>query len=537
MANEQLLTQQEELRRQAEELIEANAIQHELKEQAERTAREMEWLGRMPRENPNPVFRISLDCQILYRNDAAEELCRLWNCDEGIPPAMRELIHAAQGGADAVTHEFTLGDHTYLLDIAPFKADGYVNLYALDITERKQAEEALRESEERFRTMADGLPLMIWVTDAHGDMLFVNRTYRDFFGVTFDQVRGPAWQPLVHPEDAPSYIGKFLACTREHGPFLAEARVRRADGQWRWVESHGVPLLSPAGDFLGFVGGSPDITERKQAEESLRELNATLETRVSRRTAELEHRARQLQKLALELSQAEEQERRRLAEILHDDLQQQLAAVKFHLGILSSRTRDDPGVQKSVAQLDKMLRDAIETSRSLSHELSPAVMYHGDLGEILEWLANQIRTKHGLLVQVDARGQIDVESDALKTFLLQSGPGDAVQRGQACQGEPGEGPAAAAGPVHLPVRVRPGTRLRSAGSQADGRIRADEHPRADRAARRPHEDPQRQRRGQPVHRHRPGRGDDGEQRTEDRGQMRAVLRPPVLRPRITFFAS
>jgi CheY-like chemotaxis protein/two-component sensor histidine kinase len=122
----------------------------------------------------------------------------------------------------------------------------------------------------------------------------------------------------------------------------------------------------------------------------------------------------------MELSQAEEQERRRLAEILHDDLQQQLAAVKFHLGILGSRTKDDFGVQKSVGQLDKMLKDAIETSRSLSHELSPAVMYHGDMGEVLEWLANQIRAKHGLLVEVDARGQVDVESEALKTFLYKA---------------------------------------------------------------------------------------------------------------------
>ena len=67
-----------------------------------------------------------------------------------------------------------------------------------------------------------------------------------------------------------------------------------------------------------------------------------------------------------------------------------------------------------------MLRDAIETSRSLSHELSPAVMYHGDLGEILEWLANQIHAKHGLIVHVDAYGEINTESDALKAFLFKA---------------------------------------------------------------------------------------------------------------------
>ena len=95
----------------------------------------------------------------------------------------------------------------------------------------------------------------------------------------------------------------------------------------------------------GFAKITRDITERKQAEKPLRELNATLESKVAQRTAELEHRARQLQKLTLELSQAEDRERKRLAEILHDDLQQQLAAAKFHLGLLSSRTEDDPSLQ------------------------------------------------------------------------------------------------------------------------------------------------------------------------------------------------
>jgi PAS domain S-box-containing protein len=292
--------------------------------------------------------------------------------------------------------------------------------YIFDDTDRKRAEEALRESEERFRTMADGSPLIIWVTDRDGRMQFVNRAYREFFGATLEQVQSGGWQPLVHPEDVSTYTEPFMQCLRAHMPFHAQGRVRRHDGQWRWIESYGEPRFSASGEFLGIAGSSPDVTEQRQTEDSLRELTQTLETRVAQRTRELESRARQLQKLALELSQAEEQERRRLAEILHDDLQQQLAAVKFHLGILSGRTKDDFGVQRSVGQLDEMLRNAIETSRSLSHELSPAVMYHGDLGEVLEWLANQIRAKHGLLVEVDARGQVDVESEALKTFLYKA---------------------------------------------------------------------------------------------------------------------
>jgi PAS domain S-box-containing protein len=136
---------------------------------------------------------------------------------------------------------------------------------------------------------------------------------------------------------------------------------------------------------------------------------------------ELEQRARQLQKLTLELSQAEDRERRRMAEVLHDGLQQQLAAAKFHLGLLSSRTRSDAALQEIAGQLDRMLRDAIEQSRSLSHDLSPAVLYQSDLGESFEWLARQVQTKHGLTVHTEIHGRVDSQSESIKAFLFRTG--------------------------------------------------------------------------------------------------------------------
>jgi len=139
-----------------------------------------------------------------------------------------------------------------------------------DITDRKRAEEALRESEQRFRIMADRLPMMIWVHDAQGKLLFVNQTYLEFFGVTPQQVAGPNWQSLVHSDDAAAYAVEFSACVRDRRHFHAEVRARRFDGEWRWIESHGQPRFSASGEFLGMVGTSPDITERKQAEDRLK---------------------------------------------------------------------------------------------------------------------------------------------------------------------------------------------------------------------------------------------------------------------------
>ena len=145
----------------------------------------------------------------------------------------------------------------------------YFVVHVEDITERKRTEEALRESEERFRIMADSCPAMMWVTNAEGGIQFLNREYREFFGTACEQVDGGRWQMLVHPDEAAEYVGFFDRSVREHTPFKAEARFRRADGEWRWIGSYAEPRLSPGGEYLGHVGLGLDITERKQAEQAL----------------------------------------------------------------------------------------------------------------------------------------------------------------------------------------------------------------------------------------------------------------------------
>ena len=140
---------------------------------------------------------------------------------------------------------------------------------AKDITEQRLWEESLRESEERFRIMADSCPTIIWVTDAEGRTQLANRICREFFGVKFEQADRDQSRLLIHPDDHSEYIGRFLLAVRERAPFRAEARVRRSDGEWRWIASYAEPRLSPTGEFLGHVGISPDITDRKQSEKAL----------------------------------------------------------------------------------------------------------------------------------------------------------------------------------------------------------------------------------------------------------------------------
>jgi PAS domain S-box-containing protein len=147
----------------------------------------------------------------------------------------------------------------------------YFVVHIEDITERKRTEDALRESEERFRVMADGCPTMMWVTDAQGETQFINRAYREFCGTTCERTEGGQWQSLVHPDDVAAYVRAFRDAVRRHAPFQGEARIRRADGQWRWMASYAEPRFSPGGEYLGHVGLCPDITERKRAEDALRE--------------------------------------------------------------------------------------------------------------------------------------------------------------------------------------------------------------------------------------------------------------------------
>ena len=143
-------------------------------------------------------------------------------------------------------------------------------LSGLDITKRKQIEARLTESEERFRTMANGLPLLIWVHDAQGGQQFVNQTFYEYFDVTPSEIDQDKWQSFVDPESGGDYLKEFFACIRDQRPFHGEALVKRGDGQWRWLESWGKPRFSASGDFLGLVGTSADITDRKQLEETLK---------------------------------------------------------------------------------------------------------------------------------------------------------------------------------------------------------------------------------------------------------------------------
>jgi PAS domain S-box-containing protein len=140
-----------------------------------------------------------------------------------------------------------------------------------DITERQHTEETLRASEERFRALADTAPVMIWISGTDKLCTFFNKAWLDFTGRTMEMELGNGWSEGVHAEDFPRCLETYVTCFEARKPFKMEYRLRRYDGEYRWVLDHGIPRFSSGGDFLGYIGSCIDITERREIERALRE--------------------------------------------------------------------------------------------------------------------------------------------------------------------------------------------------------------------------------------------------------------------------
>jgi two-component system, chemotaxis family, CheB/CheR fusion protein len=138
-----------------------------------------------------------------------------------------------------------------------------------DITHRKHAEELLRASEERFRTVADNVPQVIWTNESDGKANYFNRRWYEYSGLTYDESAGPGWQAIVHPEDAPASVQRWKEALAAGKVFDAEYRLRRADGTYRWFIGRNVPLRRN-GEVLSWFGSATDIEDYKQAEARLR---------------------------------------------------------------------------------------------------------------------------------------------------------------------------------------------------------------------------------------------------------------------------
>lgn len=159
----------------------------------------------------------------------------------------------------------------YIPDLdASGKACGFTAVIA-DIAEHDRGELSLRESEARFRLMADAAPVLIWVSDAEKKGVFFNKGWLSFTGRSLEQELGDGWLEVIHPEDVERAASACLRAFQASEPFRTEFRMRRADGQYRWMLDHGVPRFTETGALAGYIGTCVDFTDRHEAEKRLLE--------------------------------------------------------------------------------------------------------------------------------------------------------------------------------------------------------------------------------------------------------------------------
>jgi len=287
--------------------------------------------------------------------------------------------------------------------------------------ERTKAGEKLLQSEQRLRLALEAAYVISFEWDIQANEVRRFASMDSALAVTPEQIPSTfeAVREVVHPDDRERFSANVLAAMeRKDGRYENEFRIVHPEGKIHWLYERGYVDRDAQGRAVRLIGLSQDITERKRSEEALQQLNDTLEQRVAERTELVENRTKQLRSLVSELTLTEQRERRRLAEILHDHLQQLLVGAKINCEVLSARIGME---HKQIAEnVLNLINQSIQTSRSLTVELSPPVLQQGSLSASLVWLARRMKETHDLTVDLQTGPAMDPKREDITVLLYQS---------------------------------------------------------------------------------------------------------------------
>jgi PAS domain S-box-containing protein len=272
-----------------------------------------------------------------------------------------------------------------------------------DITELKNAEQALRESEKRFRTVADTAPVMIWMADRDRKCIFLNKCWSEFTGIPINEGLRGGWTTVVHPDDLPETSAKFLKAYETHTVYTQELRLRNNQGAYIWIMDHAVPRYSAEGFFLGYIGSSVNIHEQKNAKEEL-------ENRVIERTLELKKANEELRKTNKELEQ--------FAYVSSHDLQEPLRKIQTFSQLLFNKIDETKiaernylgKISNSAFRMSELIHDLLNLSKlsNIDEEFTDT-----DLSQILE----NVKTDFEVLIK-----QKDAELHVQKLPVIKAIP-------------------------------------------------------------------------------------------------------------------
>jgi PAS domain S-box-containing protein len=279
-----------------------------------------------------------------------------------------------------------------LASYSPIEGPGGIDRIACvfqDITERKKAEAALRESETRFRQITENIEEVFWITDLAGTTIYISPAYERIWGRSCESLYASprSWREQIHPADRSRMEPSFSS-----DPGFTRAyiyRIVRADGSFRWIRDRGFPVHDECGNVVRFAGIAEDITATKSVEEELQRVNE------------------QLRVLSWRLFRVRDEERRHLARELHDEIGQALTAAKINLSSIDSPSVEEQAerLQESIALLDTLLRQV----RQISLDLHPSTLDDLGLVPALRSLLDQQAQRAGLRARFSAveRAEID----------------------------------------------------------------------------------------------------------------------------------